>query len=311
MPNLWAHIIFGEQVLIRIDQEKLISNPNLKQIYNLGCQGPDFLLYHNFYPWKKETRVADLGQLIHTRRCGQFLMEMIKHIAASPKDDPTVIYTMGFITHYVLDTHVHPYVFARSGYEKWKHQRFEVMMDTIIAQQLKDIATWKEYAWKQIYVGKHLPASIVELFQQVTGAVFPEEHATMRLEDWDEAYRHIIQAHRLFRDPYGIKRVLLMNQTDPFIYKRKLPPIDVLNVSREAWAHPSDDTEIYTDSVWDLWEVALHEASNIFSQLISLLDGASGEQQFANLAEKIGDNSYDCGKPSDGNFELLYSAPII
>lgn len=317
MPNLWAHIIFGEQVLDAAGQGelselgKLVDQPELKQLFNLGCQGPDFLLYHNFFPWKKDTRMSDLGQRIHTQRCGPFLMEMIKHIAPYRKEDPIVAYTLGFITHYVLDRHVHPYVFARSGYEKWKHQRFEVMMDTIIAGQLKGIETWKAYAWKQIDVGKQLPQSIVDMFDQVTRTVFPEQHAHINKDDWHEAYRHITQAHRIFRDPYGIKRVLLFNQTDPFIYKRKLPSVDIMNELHDVWAHPTDETETSTSSVWDLWGEALHNASQIFALLTAIIDDRDSGATYEQLEAVIGDYCYDSGKPSANRIELQYAEPII
>lgn len=313
MPNLWAHIIFGEQVLEEAGQAKLTAQPELKQLYNLGCQGPDFLLYHNFYPWKKDTRMSELGQLIHTQRCGPFLMEMIQHMTKYRKNDPIVAYTLGFITHYVLDRHVHPYVFARSGYEKWKHQRFEVMMDTIIAGQLKGIATWKAYASKQIDVGKQLPDAIVDMFNQVTQAVFPEQHAHIHKEDWHEAYRHMTAAHRLFRDPYGFKRVLLLNQTDPFIYRRKLPAVDIMNEAHDVWAHPTDEAETYTASVWDLWGDALNNATHIISLLTAALalDDASASLPYEQLQVAIGDYCYDSGKSSANRIELQYAAPII
>lgn len=311
MPNLWAHLIFGEQVLNEAEQAALIDMPERLKLFNLGCQGPDFLLYHNFFPWKKDTRMSELGQLIHTKHCGSFLMEMIKHLSAYRKEDPIVTYTLGFITHYVLDRHVHPYVFARSGYEKWKHQRFEVMMDTIIAGQLKGIETWKAYAWKQIYVGKQLPSEIVDMFHNVTNTVFPEEHARISKEDWHEAYRHMAQAHRLFRDPYGIKRVLLLKQTDPFIYKRKLPAVDIMNVSHEAWAHPTNEAEIYTSSVWDLWGEALHNAAQIVSLITSAMQGESAALPYERLEVAIGDYCYDSGKPGAAALELRYASPII
>lgn len=311
MPNLWAHVIFGEQVLSRTGQSSLIKRSERRQLYNLGCQGPDFLLYHNFYPWKRDARVSDLGGLIHTKRCGPFLMEMIKHIASCKEDDPLVVYTLGFITHYVLDRHVHPYVYARSGYEQWQHQRFEVMMDTIIADELKGIATWKDYAWKQIDVGKQLPQAIVNMFDEVTSAVFPEEHAGLRKEDWNEAYRHMVQAHRLFRDPYGIKRVLLLKQTDPFIYKRKLPNVDIMNLSKNTWVHPTNEAEMSTASVWELWEQALDNAARIASLLITALDGEAEHMPYEEIAATVGDYSYDSGKPSFEDLPLKYAAPII
>lgn len=184
-------------------------------------------------------------------------------------------------------------------------------MDTIIARELKGMATWKAYAWKQIDVGQQLPESIVDMFQKVASRVFPKEYAKIHPDDWNEAYRHMTQAHRLFRDPYGVKRVLLLKQTDPFIYKRKVPDIDIMNVSNERWSHPADQSETYTYSVWDLWDLALDSAISILSLLLTNQIESSSERQYAELAEAIGNFSYDSGKPWAEDHELQYAEPII
>lgn len=55
MPNIWMHLEYG-QVLAEQFADQFPFLGGLKErpeLYQLGCQGPDLLLYHSFLPWKK------------------------------------------------------------------------------------------------------------------------------------------------------------------------------------------------------------------------------------------------------------------
>src|SRR4051794_2943005 len=112
MPNIWTHLIYGKQLLIQINKQELISSQNLLNLFNLGCQGPDFLFYHHFLPWKKLKYMNELGGLMHQEQCGPVLMEMMLHVREQGKSiiDPEAVYVLGFLTHHVLDRNMHPFI---------------------------------------------------------------------------------------------------------------------------------------------------------------------------------------------------------
>lgn len=47
MPNVWTHIIYSEELLEEVGLTHIVADQDLKQIFNLGYQGPDVLFYHN------------------------------------------------------------------------------------------------------------------------------------------------------------------------------------------------------------------------------------------------------------------------
>lgn len=319
MPNLWTHILFGQQILKEIDQANLLDgSEHQRQLFHFACQGPDFLLYHNFFPWKKDKQVAHVGEVMHNEHCGLFILTLLKYMDKHKQDnqitDPLIIYALGFISHYVLDRHVHPYVYYQSGYAPWQHQRFEVFMDTLIVDKLKGIETWKTPSWKQIYLGKELPKEVVTMLEQVFKQVYPHLQTVMHEKAWQQAYRHMYQAHWLFHDPLGWKRKITLGQIDPLVYKREVPDVDILNETNRRWSHPSAEEETFTYSVWDLWEMALVNATEIFQLVLewtALDQEEEKEEIYASLKASLGDYSYDSGKPCGENFPLRFAEPII
>ena len=139
MPNIWTHLLFGREVLERIGEGEMIGDAGKRRLFQMGCQGPDFLFYHNFLPWKRGDAMNRLGGEMHSRHCGPVLMELLDTVSglSARRSDPddAVVYALGFVLHHTLDRNVHPYVFSRSGFRKWDHQRFEVMMDTIVVRR--------------------------------------------------------------------------------------------------------------------------------------------------------------------------------
>ncbi|MFC4766246.1 zinc dependent phospholipase C family protein [Effusibacillus consociatus] len=314
MPNIWTHLIFGQELLRNIGQRELLTK-DTSNLFHLGCQGPDFLFYHNFLPWKKDRRVNRLGEAIHHEHCGPFLVEMVRDLQGRPIPDAAVIYVLGFLTHHVLDRNMHPYIHYKSGYVKWNHQRFEVILDTLTAKKFLGIETWKTPVWKQFDVGNHLPPDIVNMFQRIAGKYFPELASRIEAKDWNDAYRDMVRAQRFFHDPTGLKRLLTFGRIEPLVYKRKNSNRDYLNEAHEMWNHPGILEETSTESFWDLWEKALSDGEAVIRETISFLtvsgESDAGVNHDSGLIEKIGNVSYDTGKPCSNRLELRYAKPII
>jgi hypothetical protein len=174
MPNIWAHLIFGQEVVRAVDHKNWLDQPELRHLYHLGCQGPDMLFYHNFWPWQRDKKMTKLGSAMHSTQCGPFLMELMESVHGHRIDDPEVVYVLGFLMHHVLDRNMHPYVFYRSGFRKWDHQHFEVAMDTLIVRRKLGLETWRTPVWKEVFVGAELPSFIAPLMVKATSLLYPE-----------------------------------------------------------------------------------------------------------------------------------------
>ena len=252
-----------------------------------------------------------LGSRMHQEACGPVLMHMadtVQQLKVSI-DDPLAVYVMGFMMHHVLDRTMHPYVFTKSGSVKWDHQRFEVILDTIIVKKLLGIDTWANPVWKQIDIGAAFPATVVNLLTAIVARHYADLPGAITDEDWNAAYRDMIKAQKIFHDPYGIKRVLTFGQIEPLVYKRSNPPRDYLNESQSSWCHPAVENESYTASFWDLWEVALVDGHRVWTAAFEYWEQPSDATRAA-LAEVIGNRSYEHGRPVEEGLEIRFEEPI-
>ena len=132
MPYAWTHLTFGHQLLA----EANLPSPKDKYLFQLGCQGPDFFFFHYFWKLHKQNVGAELGELFHNQHCGAVLVELIEAVRTTPSLKE---YVMGFITHYILDSFTDPYIHYRAGYKKFKHQKLEVIIDTLVAKKVHQV----------------------------------------------------------------------------------------------------------------------------------------------------------------------------
>jgi hypothetical protein len=216
---------------------------------------------------------------------------------------------LGFLTHHILDRNMHPYVFFKSGFRKWDHQRFEIGLDTVVVRRKLGLETWKTPVWKQLDAGQRLPDSVTKLLVQVTGTHYPELTVSITEQDWQDAYRDMLRAQKLFHDPFGWKRLLTGGYIRKLVSERNVPDFDILNEDRNVWHHPAVPEETYTESIWDMWDLALEDGRRAMQAAVSYIttiDEVARDQARKELVLAIGNISYETGKPCDSGLEIHY-----
>ncbi|MWC28959.1 zinc dependent phospholipase C family protein [Paenibacillus sp. MMS18-CY102] len=329
MPNVWAHFLFGHTILERLGEQDLLRDEMTCKWFNMGCQGPDFLFYHRFLPWHKSTIMNELGTAMHQRECGPVLMDLLDAVSgrnSQAEEQHATAYALGFVLHHVLDRNLHPYVFSRSGFRKWDHQRFEVAMDTIVAHKLRGIETWKTPVWKEIAVKGPLPDTLLEAFESIVAVRYPELASDIRREDWNEAIRDMISAHRVFYDPTGIRRLLTFGKIEPFAFRRDIPKYDWMNENEHPWLDPSDGVTLHTTSAWTLWDQAIEDGCAVTSAALEMIRGtsisnsaraATAELELNRsfelreaVSQLLGSRSYETGLACDSGASIQFADPI-
>ncbi|WP_430787863.1 zinc dependent phospholipase C family protein [Virgibacillus flavescens] len=304
MPNIWTHMLFCEEVV------DTINNPTPffqhEAYMKLGAQGPDPFFYYNFWPWNKDESVSAIGMALHTKKCGEFLLDLV--ISAANMDSKVKAYVFGFVTHHILDRNTHPYIHYRAGYEGSKHQELEVKIDTVMMDKFHNMKTWKAHVHKEIDVGYTLDKEIKQLLQSKIKKHYPEV-CPDSASYIQKSYRDMKLALKILSDPYGWKNVLLKSLISSYSHQPIKNNVDYLNEKENTWHHPATN-EPSSQSFLELYEIGRAEGIEILSEILAYWDNPlhSKEEQIKTL---IGNISYDTGKPLELNLRNKYSEPIV
>lgn len=307
MPNVWTHILFAEQVVAKAQYP--LGDDLVKNALNLGAQGPDPFFYHRFWPWQKGEKASVIGDLIHHQQCGPFIIDMIQ--AGKKAQDPLLsAYIIGFVTHHLLDRNTHPYIIYRSGNEGNKHQKLEIIIDTLLLKEMKNLDAWRSPVAREIDVGSSLPASIESLLSELVERYFSEAHNKLPRDYISQSYKDMKRALTVLHDPYGWKNKLLSKQVSPFSYEKTFPKRDYLNRLKVNWNHPAVKDEMSTETFDELLKKAEDEAVPLVQQIY--LYWTENQADVLDSIIKLVDNrSYDTGKSPELTLENHYFDPIL
>ena len=162
MPATLTHSYFvmdGLNLLDKKSQELLKDSLGLLKI---TAQSTDpFMLYNFFKPWNKNTKkIVAFANVFHNTKSGEFLITFTEYIKRKNLiNNPNIIAMLyGFISHYVLDSTMHPYVYYKTGKfesgEKTtykynaKHHIMESYIDNYLVQKKERIKHYKYKCYK-------------------------------------------------------------------------------------------------------------------------------------------------------------------
>ncbi|MGG6311680.1 zinc dependent phospholipase C family protein [Paenibacillus macerans] len=321
MPAIWMHLEYGQRLAAEFQDRFPILNElhTNRNLYHVGCQGPDFLLFHGFLSWRKPSGAVKLGNLMHSRSCGPVLIDLWRRSLTLPESvrAQAQLFFLGFLTHHLLDRNLHPYINWKAGYKRLDHQRFEIALDAVFMRRLKQVDVSRAAGWKEIDLGPGLPRPIRQILHDTVLAHYPEA-VRLPFASWQEAYRDMRLAHRLLHDPSGWKKTLVAGPVRRLFYpsvpaSRGMDMPDYLNEQRTEWRHSALYSEVRKDSVWELWEQALEDARRVLGALADWLNDKAPETSAPKLEsfrQLLGDRSYDTGKDCGSNLVNLYAEPI-
>ena len=111
MPGIVSHYAFGLDVYQELSA--VIGNSRAEtESFLLGNQGPDPLFYLKATVSSPELR--GIGSAMHQKRTPKLLDAMHERlIAGQTNGEPQRAYALGFLCHYLLDSTVHPLVYAQ------------------------------------------------------------------------------------------------------------------------------------------------------------------------------------------------------
>ena len=318
MPSSVTHAFFALDIYDKLDkniQEKLLSSKKYLKIFS---EGPDPLYFYNLANFKRGKRIRDnYPKLIHTKNTQKFFISLIKYIKDKKlENNPEVISLLyGFISHYVLDSVMHPFIIYKTGIfnsddlSTYKynglHNDMEVYIDAYLIYQRLKIFPKDFKMYKFIFEVNKYDSEIKELLNVVFKSVYD-------IDDFSNIYlKSIKQMEGIFKhfryDKYGIKKVGY-KFLDIFLPKKQLKKemlsyhvhqkqkIHYLNLERNEWNHPCNQNEIYNYSFIELYRIALDKATYIIENVNDYLYKNKGVSKLEELFPNI---SYETGKDCD------------
>ncbi len=305
MPNSWTHILFCEEIADSLT----VENPFIQQdsYMKIGAQGPDPFFYHDFLPWKNPSAVNRIGTLLHTEKCGDFLADLITE--AKNKTLDVQAYVFGFATHHILDRNAHPYIHYKAGYRGSNHQRLEIIIDTLVAEKMRRLKTWKAPVYKELDTGRRLGKEVSELLTNLINKHYPDLPEDLGDQYVEDAYRDMKRALQLLYDPHGWKNALFPSLVSAFSHRPVTDHVDFLNESGSTWYHPATQ-EPSEESFWELLEQARLEGIEIMNEVIRYWNSPSesNKEKWRALIDNV---SYDTGKALHLGLTNQYSDPIV
>ena len=248
MPATMTHQLFAKEVIQSVEE----TFPLLKEkehILMLATQGPDPFFFYQTLPWQKaqdSSRIRNIGSFLHHQTTA-IQLQKLYDAALTLKDDDVYAYMIGALMHYILDKHVHPYVFSRSGFTNQgtltkPYNIYHSHMETLI-----DVALIKE---KKVHASQLHPAKNIKLSETILrkiDALYVKAYPDfVQPQDFFKSAKDMYKVYQTLYDGLGFKRTLLRiflgkkSQAFATSHPRKLKGFerkDVLNLSHIEWRH--------------------------------------------------------------------------
>ena len=306
MPGLITHYIAGQAVLKALSSEiQQIVNPHT-QLYSLGTQGPDIFFY--YMPGLIRKRSRGIGPIMHQRDLGLFFMEMAEAIRRHGNVQTAHMlytYTAGFLVHYALDAHTHPFVYAQTTNERSRiktstnHRKLETIIDVMMLK----LASGKRPSAYQLHELITPPSADMRIAAHATGAAISSVYGTNILtDDVYNAMRHMIKLTRFLQSSTGRRQewmelledlTIRTRYVSCMIHMQDTPSTrDYLNMQNASWQAPWDESS-RSESFLTLYENGIEDATNMIQALFSYIEGSLSR---GDLIEIIGNRSLKTGQ---------------
>ena len=327
MPGLITHYIAGQSALKSIPREIRDYIASMAPLFNLGTQGPD-IFYYSIADYVTK-RIKALGTQMHDKDLGLFfacIADVLKNHKSPSGRRMVFAYAAGFLTHYAVDVHAHPYVYSQThdpAAPKLKgaacHYHFETSMDVLMLGHFYNRRPADYQLWQLISPDKlHL--------RTAAAAVSPAIRQVYNrdINPWD-VYRAMEQMaflSKCLQSKRGIRKRLLQGIEGITVGSRIFSALihmqdvtdgrDYLNMKNAAWSPPWAQRESSTNSFLELFEAAVENAVHMIQAMYAYMNNEISQNQ---LTEQIKNYSLKTGHytiaPGPGRKNTGMDAPDI
>ena len=319
MPATVTHAYFMKD-LYEVLPDNITSKIDLNRS-KMFAQSTDSIMFYNLLSLKPSHNLRKFQYYSHTHKTNEFFINLLNYVREHNIDDiDTYSFIVGFITHFVLDSNVHPYVIYKTGFfdkkkkETYKyngiHHFMEAFLDNDLIKRRENTDPYKFNISKFCFDTKKFSNDLNNTIDYTFYTTFNIKNMSYK---YYKSLKQMKTCLRLFRmDRYGIKK-FFYKLFDTFTPKRVLrleavsyhvsleDKHNYLNNNHTMWKNPADENITSTESFVDLYLRSLEEARNISIKVFDYLNGKD-----IDLKSLFLNKSYVTGLDCDIEKELKY-----
>ena len=282
MPSIITHHVFGSDVYAALPSA--IGHETLqKAAFLLGNIGPDPLFCMRALPAKTPCR--NLGGLMHNKRTTDLLDAFHECFIVEDHEsahDVLQAYALGFVCHYLLDSTVHPLVYAQqfaycdAGIEgltrksagRAVHALIETELDEYVLARKLGVTVASFVPHRETLACPERPlAAISERYAQVASRTYGLDVAKQFFAASVRMYRAAQWALDSKRD--GLRRYVdyarlagkhslrILAMSHSAVFRNETP---FANADHYSWPHPYEEGRIVSESFEELYGIAFEKA---------------------------------------------------
>lgn len=288
--------------------------------YDAGSLGPDPFFFYGAFSIQNKIKfnTRAFGKQLHLQSPQETFQPLFHHLSQRWMDkNQWLSYLVGFLTHYVLDETLHPYVFYWSGFDeqggiesmpyKADHIRFEHSLDlawtlanglevqdvnpSMVLRNQDEVLINIEQLYKHVYGHGHA-------FHQSYQSMMQAYDSVYLIKDWKRAVLGCLFSKRSYL--YALTH-------DRSITQKKFTLIT--NGLQQPWRHPSLGTT-HHDDVFSLSVKAEQRMKRLTPLLHRLFHAFYPETIINALMNEIGQQNFDGDNPDATKryFQSIYPA---
>lgn len=317
MPALLTHQLFAHDAYNSLPEEIKIkvSLPHLL----IHAQSHDYLYYYKSFNFKKTQKINSLGYYAHRANTQCFIINIIRLVQKYKlmHNKEVIAYLYGVVSHYVLDSIFHPYIYYKSGiYKKTKETKKYQGLHTKIEHHLDVYFYQKKYQIAITNIRQNL-IPIVTLDEPVVALINDVYKMTYNKPSICTYYQKGIKKIRkntqhFSKDKTGIKKAiskpisLILYQNSEILanysYHIKNINPNFLNQNNQYWYHPCTKKG-FDYSVDDLYKIAIARFNKIITAINNCLYNGQDHRLLISAIKNI---SYLTGLPINQNKPIKY-----
>ncbi len=315
MPAYYTHKYFAQDIFKNID------NLNINQDYYLLFSQSFDILYYNLGNSKKAKEIKKLGHMAHHKNTQSFFINAISIALENNLQDNQYIrsFILGSLTHYILDSSFHPYIFYKTGIfrhdtqtQKYngKHTELELLLDIYFFNKDHNIKFHKYKHYKEYNNIKNPPLELINYINLVYERSFYKKNIGNYyfkcLNNWRFVTKHVKNSHAKIKK-YLYKAVdnLFKSKSNIEYYSYYLKNYNenFLNNEHKIWFNPANKEICSNNNINEMYLAAFNKCIAISNEIIHVLDK---KQAISKLLKVIPNISYSTGLNLSLNLVMKY-----